>query len=141
MKSWAVMTSTGTAEAVTDRGSARVPTTTTCWTPADRHFHVEGGRGARAHLHHLRGHGEAEEGERHLIRPRGKSAERELAGPVSDGHLRGPRRVLRFHGDAGEHAARRVRDRARDRAVLGDGDAWHTQNGGKNKRQREANRS
>ena len=31
-KSWAVMTSIGTAEAVTDRGSARVPTTTTCST-------------------------------------------------------------------------------------------------------------
>ena len=104
----------------------------------DRHLHVEGDRGAAAHLHHLRGRGEAGEGERHVVRPRDKSAERELAGPVGDGHLRAPRRVLRFHGDAGEKAARRVGDRPGDRRVLGAGHAGRKHADGKHQDQRKA---
>ena len=104
----------------------------------DRHLHVEGDRGAAAHLHHLRGRGEAGEGERHVVRPRDKSAERELAGPVGDGHLRAPRRGLRFHGDAGENAARRVGDRPGDRRVLGAGHAGRKHADGKHQDQRKA---
>ena len=105
--------------------------------PTDRHFHVQDGRGARARLHHLRGHGEAGEGEQHVIRPRGKSAERELADPVGDGSLRGARRVPRLHGDAGENAARRVGDRPGDRRVLGAGHAGREHADGKHQHQRE----
>ena len=50
------MTSIGTAEAVTDRGWARgADDDHLLGKPADRHLHVEGDRGAAAHLHHLRG--------------------------------------------------------------------------------------
>ena len=42
-KSSARITSTGTADAVTDRGSARLPTTTHLFLESDLHLHVEGG--------------------------------------------------------------------------------------------------
>ena len=106
--------------------------------PADRHLHVEGDRGAAAHLHHLRGRGEAGEGERHGVRPGGESAERELTGPVGDGHLTAPRRVPRVHGDAGENAARGVGDRAGDRAVLGASNAGQEYADGEYQDQRKA---
>ena len=73
--------------------------------------------------------------------PRGETAERELASPVGDGHLPAARRVPRFHGDAGENAARGVGNRPGDRRVLGVGNAGRVHDGSENQHQRKESRS
>ena len=90
--------------------------------PAERQVGVDGGRQPRGQLHFPLRPLEAGQAETDDVAAGRERREGIAAVTVGEGHPRaGQRGARRFHGDAGEHAARVVRHRARNPAVLRDG--------------------